>query len=144
MKTSENTMVVPYNFTKIKNEISKLINVDPGQIILDHGARYQKNVIVDAECCYWFIEKHLIDNKVQLVMNVPVRIKKPGDTPGSFHIPMMTEFYYPIKEDDMANYELEPITLREHMGQRYNYNPRITKNMREFLADVVSQVKEEA
>ena len=125
---------------KFKLKPNQGLRVDPDGILLNK-ARQPEPVFVDQDCCYGFMNKHLYhNNKVQYTFFIPVFLdfKKPS---GLMKMRTMPNFYIPLGAEDFQALKGEILTLREFMGSRYKYNPRVDKNMREFLNDVCKQLK---
>ena len=134
MKNENEIMVLPLNKEKILSDLKLMVRLNENQELkIDTGALCNNLMVVDSECCYQVMEKRLVLGKVQLVYDVPVRVIKITETGRS--IPMTVSFYFPITLDDLQNYTETPISLKEFMGSRYNYNPRISANMKDFLED---------
>lgn len=105
------------------------------EFIIDVGA-YIGGIEVDSECIYSLIPKKFFNGEIRETLMVPVRVKTKKE--GGYSIPMTTEFYFDI-DITTEGLLLPEVSLKDFMGSRYNYNPRIRTNMREFLEDVNCQ-----
>ena len=134
MKNENEIMVLPLNNEKILFALKAIIEQGENrEFKIDTGALCNSAMVVDADCCYCFLENRVVLGKVQLVYDVPVRIVTIKEGGRSF--PMSVSFYFPITLDDLQYYTDAQQTLKEFMGSRHDYNPRIKNNMREFLQD---------
>ena len=109
---------------------------DNEEFIIQVGAMYE-NVEVDNDCRYRFLDNKFIDGKIQLVLTVGVCVKTKTLTGYSRGI--VPQFYFDICLDTEGLLG-EEVSLKEFMGSRYNYNPRIRTNMREFIEDIKTQL----
>lgn len=135
MKKDENTfMVKPVDKEKILKKISTIPKQENEEFVIDVGALVGCIVIVDENCIYSFLEPRFINGNPQMVYDVPVRIKTRIEDGWSF--PVAISFYYPITLEELCEYLKPDISLKEYMGSRYDYNPRIKINMRDFLDDM--------
>lgn len=100
-------------------------------------------ICVDSDCCYAFLSDNEMfhEGKNQGIICVSIGTSKEYIQEGNglkgwhnksnaYNIPIGAETQLPALLK-------EPVTLKEHMGRRYNYNPRIMKNMREFLNKMI-------
>lgn len=140
LKKEETFMVQPIDNVKALAWITeKIAPQDNHKFSISIGAIVGNNVEVDDECCYNFMPKKFINGKIQHVLEVGVRIITiMSETQRS--IPTSASFYIDIPEEDYSNMFTEQKSLKEHMGRRYDYNPRIKANMLEFIEDIVSQI----
>lgn len=141
METAETVVVTLLDIEAIKTDVAKLLPLKEGdEYQIDTEALYDGNVLIDPDCCYYFMCPRLEGGKVQNVWDVPVRTKRaqPG---GGYRLSMEVEFYFPILAVDLSKYFKDVVSLKTFMGSRYNYNPRITRNTREFLDAVNRQTQ---
>ncbi len=87
---------------------------------------------VDKDCCYSFLNnKFIVQQGVKLCLSVPVFIDVKTETGRNISCSPMC--YFDISYETLP--VLETVSLKYFMGSRYNYNPRIIKNMRDFIAN---------
>jgi hypothetical protein len=131
-KTADTIMVQPINKTKLLAHLLNFITPGPGEIInTENGAIYDDNVIVDTDCCWFFVPQKLYEGKIQLTHDVPVYVEI--ETSTGRRIPAQPNYYINVTMDKIKELcEPEIISLRDYMGGRYNYNPRITTNIKSF------------
>lgn len=140
MTTEKTLMVTTFDEEKVKQLIEKSVTKKKNQtFIISLGGLVGKNVITNDECCYSFLQNMFHNGKVQLVYEIPVRIKT--KTKDGYTHSMIPNFYFPIGEDMLKDFVTGKQDLKTFMGSRYDYNPRIIKNMREFLKDIGSQLE---
>ncbi len=89
------------------------------------------NVVTDNECCYAFLDKKLINEKVQHVYIAPIYVDIKTEN-GETHSTTPT-FYFDIPEDLFPIVFTESKSLKDFMVGRFNYNPRIKKNTQKFI-----------
>lgn len=132
--TPETLMVQPINKALILEILNGLATdkKDNEEFVIHVGAFY-KGIEVNNECIYSFLNTKFVNGQKQMMLEVPVKIKT--KTERGFSTPLFTEFYFDIAIDT-ENLLLPPVTLKEFMGGRYNYNPRIATNTREFIKEV--------
>jgi hypothetical protein len=144
MKNEETLMVKPINKEKlielIKEDFKGVKFLKKNQEFTLHpGAVIGSNCEVDDDCCYYLAEKGFFNKKVQPIFSFNVGIKTTIKK-GSYTLQGNAFIYYVPEE--LIKYILDKeVSLKEFMGSRYNYNPRIIKNMREFINDIGSQLK---
>lgn len=133
--TEEMLKVTPIDYEKLGKYLEEIYKPKPNEkYSTENCALVCENVMTDNECCYWFIEKKAHNGKIQFVYSAPVRVITTTDE-GSFH-PMTPSFYVDISTEELTPYMKDKVSLKEYMGRRYNYNPRIEKNMRDFLKEI--------
>lgn len=116
----------------IVKEIHKQLPAKVGTTYLvDSVAMYDKNVIIDHDCVYYFMCPRVHKGTIHQLWDVPVRIKvkeQQGHT-----VSALSEFYFTITPEAMPKYYKEVKSLKDFMGTRFDYNPRVKANMRGFL-----------
>lgn len=133
--------VTPIDHEKLAKYLEEIYRPEPNQrYTTEYCALVCENVMTDNECCYWFIEKKAHNGKLQFVYSAPVRVITKTDEGESF--PMTPSFYVDISTEDLKPYMKDKCTLREYMARRYNYNPRISANMRDFLKEINDSLPE--
>lgn len=127
--------VIPLNEEKLLQRIRAEVKMeDPLESLhIRTSAIAAENIFVNKDCCYGFMEKRYQSGKIQFVYDVPVRVRK--KTPDGEVCPMCPSFYFPIGIEELRNYYLATVSLKDYMGQRFDYNPRIKTNMNNFLND---------
>jgi hypothetical protein len=101
------------------------------QITITIGALACDNCEVSQDCIYEVANKIWTGDKAVFMFHVPIRIKVLAE--GGYSHSMFPSFYYPMSFEDLKPYTLPEVSLKEFMGSRFNYNPRITKNMNVFM-----------
>lgn len=132
--TPENFMVNPVDEKPLLEYIESKVNqsLQPSESIkIDIGAIACDNCEVSQDCIYEIANKLWVGDKPQFCFHIPVRIKTKMDG-GTSHS-MFPSFYFPMTFDDLKKYTLPEVSLKEFMGGRYDYNPRISQNMRAFM-----------
>lgn len=153
--TADTAMVRPINEPKIQELLARYMATGTlGQFdsyVIDCRAIFideDMNTVVSQDCCYEFTYPMAISEsgspaRFKNYFELPVRIKKSvPDGTGGFNCkyPSAPTFYFPIPMDMLLLAYCWPATsLREFMGSRFNYNPRIEKNVKEFLKFINSQ-----
>lgn len=135
MKNENEIMVLPLNKDKIILAIEAILPKEDNQRYdIPTGALCNTVMVVDMECCYCFLENRLVDGGISPVYDIPVRIITKTSSGSS--IPMSPSFYMSVSIAKLIiDFTDAPISLKEFMGSRYSYNPRIERNMQEFLTD---------
>lgn len=143
MYKPEILMVFPLDKDAIIKHISVFVPPKNNQeYYIETVALFRDEIIVDTECCYYILEKKHVDYFVDFVHDIPVRIKT--KTKSGHSMSMTTDFYFPINVDYLKSTFCMPQTsLKDFMGTRYGYNPRIEKNTREFIRDMNNYYKED-
>lgn len=137
MKKDENTlMVLPLNTDKIIAAIEQLIGKPENtEYKISQDAICEDMAVLDNECCYGYLENRVFNGAVMPVYDIGVRIVT--ITPEGKSFPMSNSFYFTQSLSQLKElFCKEPVSLKEFMGQRYDYNPRIKANMRNFLEDI--------
>lgn len=150
-KLNEETLtVLPVNTEKIIKELTgnmkkndpPLIS-DKETLILNKCAILQLPggfILLDNECCYQLSETRLSSDKMEPEfkewVNLSFGIKTITGDDGkgcvtASYIP--SAFNYTLDCKTLLEYCSEAISLREFMGSRYKYNPRIITNMKELI-----------
>lgn len=128
-------LIEEYEYKLEKNQV---LRISCDAILLDNDKK-PTPVFVDQDCCYGFMNKHLYhNNKIQYAYFIGVHIDEKNDH--GITMKNIPEFFIPLAEENFEDLSKEVLTLHEYMGTRYNYNPRIAKNTREFLTDICSQL----
>jgi hypothetical protein len=99
----------------------------------------ESNVLVNSDCVYNILEKQFFDNQIQHVALIEVREKKL--TPEGWTYPLFTSYHFSIGLEKLkSDFGLPCTSLKEYMGSRYNYNPRVSKNMKDLIATINSNL----
>lgn len=138
--TEETLKVFVLNVDVIVQKVKILLPegfLQPGQTLTtDLDAVIQVKggyILVDTDCCYKFSDTKLFNGTgFEETFDVPFRVKSINS------YPMFPSFLVTIPGKRMIeSLSLDkPVSLREFMGKRYNYNPRIISNMKGLLAEV--------
>ncbi len=132
--TPETLMVRPIDHDKLIAHFTAFIKLKKNQVIrTSKDAITHDNVVVDNECCYSVLDKFFtcygfnLDYAIQLPIFIDT--KKKGGTSISF----TPAFYINFHVKELKTFLKKPVTLKEFMIGRFNYNPIITANTREFM-----------
>jgi hypothetical protein len=140
--TETEIMIKPVDTKKMAAHIRMILNDNSTETKYDIdkcGLVENLPVLTDDECCYTIIEKKLNNGKVAPLPEFPVTISH--KTKGGWSIPMQASFYFTISADDLENdFLMSEISLKDFMGSRYKYNPRIEANTREMIAHLQSAI----
>lgn len=132
MLRAEDVVVTLLDIEAIKAELNKQLPppVDI-EYIIDDVALYDENVLISPDAVYYFMCPRVNNGKIENMWDVWVRLKKKvhGGTSNS----LMAEFYFTITPKMMPKFYKDVVNLKTFMGGRFNYNPRITRNTRDFL-----------
>ena len=127
--------VRPVKEKELKAIISALCTKENEEYAFYADALYitpETQISLSCDCCYSYMLDMYFNGKVQPVYQMPVKINT--RTEGGWSMPSQPDFYYPISIEDMEkNFLDEPVSLKTYMGSRYNYNPRVTGNMRKLI-----------
>ncbi len=135
MQPEEQLMVKPINKEKLEKYLTKTFPVKKNQRCrTELSALVCENVMTDNECCYWYLEKKFHDGKIQFVYTAPVGLVTKTKTGESFSL--TPSFYHDMSLDELKPYIQKEVSLKEFMTGRFNYNPRITSNQRNFMKNV--------
>lgn len=133
--TVENTMVKPLNHETLIIFLSKYFTLKEGEeFILDNDSLFFntcKVMLIDSECCSGYLEKEFNKStkSIEWCLKIGIRRSKISND-GTTSYPMSFECYFPIFQTDLIenNLLLSEVPLKDFMGRRYNYNPRIQQN----------------
>lgn len=91
-------------------------------------------LLINADCCYQESETAFFNSRIQEIFRVGCKIKSFEKIGNVTHVEPVLSFTYITGSVGLVNiYTQKAVTLKEYMGSRYNYNPRIIKNMKELL-----------
>lgn len=132
--TVENVKVCPIDQKKLAEYFSKFFKLaENEEFIIDKDSlllNTSRPMLIDNECCsgYLEIEFNKETLKKELCVKIGIRRSKKTDTGVSY--PIEFECYLPIFESDWIQNDLllPEIPLKDFMGSRFNYNPRIESN----------------
>ncbi len=102
--------------------------------ILKEPVAADENCLCNNECIYFLIDNKLHNGSVKLVYCVEVYINEKTKTGERYG--MLPAFLFDIPLEEIKTMLLPECSLREYMQGRYNYNPRIIKNMKEFIQQI--------
>lgn len=131
---AETLMVKPLNKDNLKKYLLKYFNLGNNQdfIIDSEAIIFNENakIILDIDCCHSFLEEGFIkeNNKIEFCFEFGIRIKTEKEGATSYQ--MVPSVILQIFESEWQEFNLlDPeISLKEFMGSRYKYNPRIERN----------------
>lgn len=140
--TAQTLMVKPLNKKKLKKYLLKYFKLGNNQDFIIHSAALIFNdnakIILDIDCCHSFLEEGFIkeNNKIEFCFEFGIRIKTEKEGATSYQ--MVPSVFLQIFESEWQEYNLldSEISLKEFMGSRYNYNPRIQRNTTLLLKSV--------
>lgn len=146
-QTADTVMVRTFNKAKLLKLLARYMDdsvLKPGQyfVVRDEAMLVDEdnNLTLTPDCVYSFTMPAAYSEsgsktKVKNIYQLPVYINT--KTENGTNISIMPSFYYFIDAELLAlAYCDKPVTLREFIGNRYNYNPRISKNMNELLKQI--------
>lgn len=134
--TAENIMVEPINREKLANFLDNNVGKKENQeFIIDSDSIFiheNKSLLIDNECCAGELEKTFDRATKKFEWKVSLGIRKSTKTETGEFIPMYHEGYIDLTESELRREGLldEKQTLKDFMGRRYGYNPRIESNTR--------------
>lgn len=132
MLKAEDVMVTLLDIEAIKEAIKKVLPLKEGdEYQIDNETLFDDNVIISPDCVYYFLCPRFEAGKIQNMWDVPVRTRRKAGA--GYTLGLNVEFYFPISAEQMPTYFKGRATLKAYMGSRYDYNPRIIRNMRDFL-----------
>lgn len=145
MRHTEHTLLVrPVSGEAIVALLNASMPCEAGTEYRVHDFGLIENVTLSNECIYSVNEQKVVDNnRIAFVFDAPVRIRT-IDTNDCHPHSMFPDFYLPLTIETLESLAGQPVSLKDFMGSRYNYNPRIKTNMREFIKDIGSQIPETA
>lgn len=146
-QTADTVMVRPFNKVKLLTYLARYVDKEVLKanqyfVLRDEGMLVDEdnNLVLTPDSVYSFTlpaclpaagSPAPVKNYYQLPVYVHTKTKT-----GTIH-KIVPTFYYFIDADLLAlGYCLKPVTLREFMGSRFNYNPRISKNTQELLKQI--------
>lgn len=139
MTPEEKLMVRPIDKEKLEKYFTEIFPVKENQRCRTQlFALVAENVMTDNECCYWFLDKKLHKDKVQYVDNIPVGLITKTKDGESYS--MTPAYYYDMSIEELEPYFLTEVSLKEFMKGRFNYNPRIVRNTKDFMDAVGKHV----
>lgn len=133
-KTPDTILVKPFNKEKLKKHFSKFITLEVNEdFIINQEAIFlgkSCNLLIDNECCAEYLENkiNISTKKNELVATLGIRKSRKTDTGKSFD--MFYSTYIDVYQSEFSNLTDDELSLKEFMGRRYDYNPRISKNTR--------------
>lgn len=95
------------------------------KLSIDNFAVFEDKFEIDTDCCFSELQKGHFNNKIQVVIDIPCRIKKFKED-GSYYIRVdKADFVKTISLEDYISISQE-VNLVDFI--RFNYNPRISQN----------------
>lgn len=138
-KTPENIKVRPLDHAKVLKRIYLHIpekkNIQYN--ICDFAILMLTNVAMNHDCVYEILSRRLNEKTGKTTIYFDIPIQKSYKTRKGWKKKITPDFYLslPVREIELKLCK-KPITMLEYMGDRYNYNPRITENMKALLSDL--------
>ncbi len=133
---AEQLKVRPINREELYKHLATLMDI-PENISYDTRAYAiveDCNILTDTECVYNILENSIFDRKMQLAVEIPfhkITISPEGRSHGMF-----PEFHLQFGIEQIEKFLEEPVSLKEFMDSRFNYNPRIQKNTYNMLVEI--------
>lgn len=139
--TAETLMVQPINTDKLKQYLSSFYILEENQDLSIYSKAIVKNkekvISINKDCCGFFLEKRWDNNvnKTDFFLDIEMQIQTKNGSITQFS---QMDHAHSISLTTLIEQEiLDPeCPLKEFMGSRYNYNPRIAKNTRLILAEI--------
>lgn len=138
----ETLMVKPFNKENFRKYLSKYFKLENNQefIIDSEAIIFNENakINLDTDCCHSFLNKGLNKENSKIEFYFEFGIRKETKTIGGSSYQMVAASILQIFESEWQEFNLlEPeISLKEFMGSRYKYNPRIESNTTLLLKNV--------
>ena len=135
----ETLMVKPFNKENLIKYLSKYFKLENKQefIIRSEAIIFNENakINLDDDCCHSFLNKGLNkeNSKIEYYFKLGIRLKTEKEGTSSYQ--MFPISVLQIFESEWEKFNLldKEISLKEFMGNRYKYNPRIERNTRLLL-----------
>ena len=133
--TAETLKVIPINKELLEQSVNSMMPKKDGTTyFLNEKIALvpDVNIATDNECIYEILE----DDKIEF----EVFAKTKTDT--GYQMSLIPDRFISCTLDELKNdFSLPELSLKEFMKGRYDYNPRIIGNTRDFLKDVNSRIK---
>lgn len=135
--TAETLMVYPIDPEKMAKYVADTISLP--QLDKDHyyyispyeAFMFEPMRAISSDCCWQeAFPKMVIGNYMGFAVPIVVTIKGPKGDVEKFE---MYVLFHDLKGKPLVK---EPVSLKEFMGSRYNYNPRIVANQNMFLKEI--------
>jgi hypothetical protein len=126
--SSENVMVKVIDPQKVMDLLGlpKVKDGEQYRIVIE--GVIDNKICTTKDCLYSFLKKIFINGQVRIVIDIPIFI---DITKNGIQARRPPQFYAPVDvESDIYSQE---VSLKEYMGDRYNYNSRIMTNMFNLL-----------
>lgn len=137
---AEEIKVLPVDMDKLNNYVNSMVEKIPeGKCYetLDRLAFVAgKAMYIDADCVITYLEPYLVEGKTTGNLDLPFYEKSLDESKMSLNL--IPSFRVNIPSSIMGDYVTEAITLKEFMGNNFNYNPRYKKNIENLLKEFVS------
>lgn len=138
----ETLMVNPFNKENFKKYLLKYFKIENNQdFIIDSEAiifNETAKINLDTDCCHSFLKKGLnkqnSKNEYYFEFGIGLKTEKEGTT--SYQMSPIAVLQIFESEWEKFNLLDKEISLKEFMGSRYNYNPRIQRNTTLLLKSV--------
>lgn len=142
----ETLMVKPFNKENFKKYLLKYFKIENNQdFIIDSEAiifNETAKINLDTDCCHSFLKKGLnkqnYKNEYYFEFGIRLKTEKEGTT--SYQMFPLSVLQIFESEWEKFNLLDKEISLKEFMGSRYKYNPRIESNTR-LLLENAAQIK---
>ena len=143
--TAENIMVEPINREKLTKFLNDNVGKNENQeFIIDKDSIFihnDKSLLIDNECCAGELEKTFDRLSKKFEWKVSLGIRKYTETEAGRSTPMCYEGYIDFSESELRREGLlhEKQTLKDFMGGRFGYNPRIENNTRQ-IEEIITEI----
>lgn len=144
----ETILVEPINKERLAKYFEKYIPKNSNQsFIIDTDSIFihaYKSFLIDFECCAGNLERKFNKSTKMSEWTVNLGVRKSTKTNEGESYQMYYESYVEFFESELRENNLldEPISLKEFMVGRFNYNPRIIRNTAIMVKEINKVLKE--
>lgn len=144
----ETLIVEPINEGKLSKYLEKFIRIDNNQTLMVEKESFffhpWQSFLIDDDCCAGKLEKIYNRETKSTEWKTSFAIRKSTKTENGESFPMYVNEYFDIPETELRDNNLldNPISLKEFMGRRFGYNPRIETNTRIILKEIQQSIEE--
>lgn len=136
-------MVYPLNEAEVIKHVGNMLKmpkafpgeyleVSRGAIVIVKGGY----LLISPDCCYQVSDTEAVGSVITETLKMAFKkgFREPTG-PGAFANHPRGRFSSTFPAENIVKYFcMDPLPLKDFMGGRYNYNPRIIKNMRDVIA----------
>ena len=138
---NENTIIVyPINIKGLTDFITAtILPIEDIEYKISYfGISLDASLELDKECVYSLLVPRYIGGQIQKSVDIPIIICKTVERGHSTS--MFPSFYFTMGMTELSSFFDKPVTLKQFMDTRYDYNPRIKTNMRQLIKYIVEQM----